>query len=344
MGDAAKPPLAGVSRALPLLILTLAACSPSPGGQSKEDKEKAANWRGMIRDGPALESSDAVPDPVILTYRVVTPQEAEALNAEVPVSTAPMVPAKPFHLPAGMSEESRHAAVDCMTAAIYYEANSESEAGQRSVAQVVLNRIRHPAFPKSVCEVIFQGSERPTGCQFTFTCDGALDRRPDQVRWARARVYAEQALDGAVEKSVGLSTHYHTKWVVPYWREDLTKLAVTGAHIFYQWQGGYTLPARAQAANVEVLPRKLAASIPDFVRIAPGSREAGNAPLLRPDGQIAPLSDIRSGLVADDHANALPDSRNRATVPMMARDPRLKADDAPGRLAADERQGGLEAN
>lgn len=316
------------------LSLVLAACSPSPGGMGNADKDKAPNWHGMIRDGPALESSDAAPEPVLLTYRVVSPEEAEALNAQMPVSTAPMSPAQPFRLPAAMSQESRHAAVDCMAAAIYYEAGAESETGQRAVAQVVLNRIRHPAFPKSVCEVIFQGSERPTGCQFTFTCDGALDRRPDPARWTRARGYAEQALDGAVEKSVGLATHYHTRQVVPYGREDLTKLAVIGAHIFYQWQGGYTLPARASAATIEVLPRKLATSIPDFVRIAPGSREAGNAPLLRPDGQIAPLSDMRPYPIAEERP---------APSSGSGRDPRLKADDKSGRLAADERAGSPKA-
>ena len=329
MRDAPKHTLSGAGCVLALSLL-LVACSPSPGDKGHADEARAPDWHGMIRDGPALESGDAAPEPVILTYRVVSPEEAEALNAQMPVSTAPMSAAAPFRLPAAMSQESRHAAVDCMTAAIYYEAGSEGETDQRSIAQVVLNRIRHPAFPKSVCDVVFQGSERPTGCQFTFTCDGALDRRPDPARWAQARAYAEQALDGTVEKAVGLSTHYHARQVAPYPREDLTKLAVIGGHIFYQWQGGHGLPARAQATAIEMLPRKLAASIPDFVRIGPSSREAGNAPLLRPDGQIAPLSDLRAAsLTTDDRAGAMPGSR----------DPHLKTDDKPGRPTADERSG-----
>jgi spore germination cell wall hydrolase CwlJ-like protein len=75
---------------------------------------------------------------------------------------------------------------DCLTAAIYYEAASEPDDGQRAVAQVVLNRVAHPAYPKTVCGVVYQGSERGTGCQFTFTCDGALARKPSRYFWDRA--------------------------------------------------------------------------------------------------------------------------------------------------------------
>ncbi|MCZ3110870.1 cell wall hydrolase, partial [Acinetobacter baumannii] len=66
-------------------------------------------------------------------------------------------------------------AIDCMAAAVLYEAGDDA-VGQRAVAQVVINRVRHPAFPKTICAVVFQGSDRATGCQFTFTCDGALVR------------------------------------------------------------------------------------------------------------------------------------------------------------------------
>jgi hypothetical protein len=104
---------------------------------------------------------------------------------------------------------------------------------------VVLNRVRHPAFPKSVCAVVFQGSDRATGCQFTFTCDGALARVPSAAGWARAREVADQALAGKVYAPVGWSTHYHTNWVVPYWSGTLVKAANVGSQIFYRWGGGW---------------------------------------------------------------------------------------------------------
>jgi hypothetical protein len=101
----------------------------------------------------------------------------------------------------------------------------------------VLNRARHPAFPAGICAVVFQGATRATGCQFTFTCDGALARTPSPAALLRARAIAEAALDGAVDARIGLATHYHADYVVPRWREDMVKLARQGAHLFYRWPG-----------------------------------------------------------------------------------------------------------
>jgi hypothetical protein len=101
----------------------------------------------------------------------------------------------------------------------------------------VLNRLRHPAFPKTVCGVVFQGAERATGCQFTFTCDGALARTPSAAAWKRARDIAGKALRGSVYKSVGWATHYHTDWVVPYWSASLDKIAELHTHLFFRWTG-----------------------------------------------------------------------------------------------------------
>ena len=125
----------------------------------------------------------------------------------------------------------------CLTMAVYYEAASESDAGQRAVAQVVLNRVAHPSYPGTVCGVVFQGSERRTGCQFTFTCDGSLERKPVPAFWDRASRVARQALAGAVYAPVGLATHYHTVAIHPYWADSLHKQTTIGAHIFYRWRG-----------------------------------------------------------------------------------------------------------
>jgi len=138
----------------------------------------------------------------------------------------------------------RERALSCLTAAIYYEAASEPDDGQRAVAQVVLNRMAHPAYPKSVCGVVFQGSERATGCQFTFTCDGALMRKTSRYFWSRAETVARAALGGYVYAPVGLATHYHTFAVHPYWADSLNFIGQIGAHRFYRMQG----PAGASGA------------------------------------------------------------------------------------------------
>lgn len=131
----------------------------------------------------------------------------------------------------------RTRALQCLTAAIYYEARSEPDAGQRAVAQVVLNRVAHPSYPNTVCGVVFQGSERTTGCQFSFTCDGSMARKPQPLFWARAEQVASAALSGFVYTPAGLATHYHTIAVHPYWAPKLAYLGTIGAHRFYKFPG-----------------------------------------------------------------------------------------------------------
>ncbi len=151
------------------------------------------------------------------------------------------------------SGQDRDRALQCMALAIAYEAGFEPPAGQQAVGEVILNRTRHAAYPKTVCNVVFQGSARRTGCQFTFTCDGALRRPlPDRVMQA-AREVARQVLDGNAEPRVGGATHYHANYVRPYWAPSLIRVGQIGAHIFYRAPGSADGPARyAGTAEPEI--------------------------------------------------------------------------------------------
>jgi spore germination cell wall hydrolase CwlJ-like protein len=192
---------------------------------------------GKDYEAPApTEPSFLTDEPPVLQLRQTTPEEAFRANAAIPISKAPNPPAPPFYL-AETDPAAKERSVDCLTAAIHYEAASEGAVGQRAVAQVVLNRLRHAAYPKTVCGVVFEGSGRTTGCQFTFTCDGSLARKPNPAAWSRAKAVAEAALAGSVMPYVGLATHYHTVYVTPYWTPTLVKVARIGLHIFYRWQG-----------------------------------------------------------------------------------------------------------
>jgi len=165
---------------------------------------------------------------------------AEEVNELRPFAKLPIRPMKPFVLQASGADRAR--AVQCLSEAVYYEAAREPEVGQEAVAQVVLNRMRHPAYPKSVCGVVYQGSARATGCQFTFTCDGSLRWAPQAALWKRARTVAERALAGYVDKAVGSATHYHAQYVSPYWAPTLVKMTQVGQHIFYRWTGPWGEP------------------------------------------------------------------------------------------------------
>ena len=169
-----------------------------------------------------------------------TPEMAQDINALRPFSTLPIRAMRPFVLQTSADEAAR--AVTCLTQAVYFESATEPKLGQEAVAQVVLNRLRHPAYPKSICGVVYQGAGRPTGCQFTFTCDGSLARTPNPGLWAQAQSVARQALGGFVVKQVGSATHYHAGYVAPYWAPTLVKMVQVGQHIFYRWTGPWGEP------------------------------------------------------------------------------------------------------
>jgi len=202
-------------------------------------------------------AEQTAPEPPPLLVRNIAPTEALAVNGKIPVASGPNPAAAPFSV-ASLDSTTRSRALECLTSAVYYEAGSQSDDGERAVAQVVLNRVRHPAFPSTVCGVVYQGSTRATGCQFTFTCDGSLQRRPDSEGWARAKRIAEAALNGAVFAPVGLATHYHADYVVPYWASTLAKNAVVGAHLFYRWAGNWGRPGAFTAKYARQEPNSAA--------------------------------------------------------------------------------------
>jgi hypothetical protein len=229
---------------------------PGPGGKTAAPRPQAT---APVAPAPlelAQETFTLAPEEV----RPLTPDEARRANAEILPATLPILPARPFLAPVA-DVESYGRALDCLTAAVYYEAGSEIPQGQAAVAQVVVNRMRHPAYPKTICGVVFQGSERTTGCQFTFTCDGSLARTPSVLGWARARAVAGAALNGGVVTGVGMATHYHADFVVPYWAPKLVKIGQIGAHIFYRWPGGWGLPNAftGRYALIEPIQLKMAA-------------------------------------------------------------------------------------
>ena len=123
----------------------------------------------------------------------------------------------------------------CLAEAIYYEARSETLAGQMAVAEVVINRSRHRAYPDTICGVVYQGAERRTGCQFTFTCDGSMINAPYGRGWERAQNVADHALMGFARPVTNRATHYHTTAVDPVWNDSLVRTRRIGSHIFYRF-------------------------------------------------------------------------------------------------------------
>jgi len=285
------------------------------------------NWRrkgGQSRARPfamvllAMGGSSCVPVAMSATRNVdaavIQLGPATPFQPAAPVigETAPAAPVQPGTLTAASAYAFQGTPIDqlrsldCLAQAIYYEAASESEDGQRAVAQVVLNRVRHPAWPNTVCGVVYQGPMRAGGgCQFTFTCDGSLLRRAGGPSWARARILAAEALSGRVFEPVGLSTHYHTTAVSPSWGPRLSRTVLIGAHQFYALPGS------------------------GGTRGAFSVRYAGGEPLARPNPILFPRAGLQTRF--DALAMTTPaELRAAAVMPSdIAPDPRWTAQNLP---------------
>jgi hypothetical protein len=285
------PAVALLASALLLPILSLSA-------SANTDKARASTPKATATEGPA--PGTILPG----SLRPLSADVALDINRSIPFSTAPNVAAPPFVL-AGDAAARAHA-LNCLTAAIYYEAGNESEAGKEAVAQVVLNRVRHPAYPASVCGVVFEGSTQPPGCQFTFTCDGSLVRPPEWPAWAASEKVAADALAGKVFAPVGLSTHYHADYVVPYWETSLAKVAQVGTHIFYRWPGAWGQPAafRARYSGKESDPSALRAAALMNAGLWPHDLDAGDRAdvRLKADPRLQLLGVVR--LLATSEGNS----------------------------------------
>jgi spore germination cell wall hydrolase CwlJ-like protein len=268
-----------------------------------------------------------LPPPDLL--RPLSPEQAVKENADRPFVKRPDTPATKFVLKAAPEDKDR--ALTCLTQAVYYEAAGEGADGERAVAQVIINRMRHPGYPSSICGVVYQGSERGTGCQFTFTCNGSLLRQPSPDLWARARKIAQDALSGKVFAPVGHATHYHADYVLPYWADSLDKSVQIGRHIFYRLRGslGEKNAFSQRYAGTEPIVRP-----PDAALILPPTattEQLANA--LLSDNVNGTTKDVEKAgppppppLAADLSAGSLIADGQTPAPPPPARKPRLPAD------------------
>jgi Cell Wall Hydrolase len=122
----------------------------------------------------------------------------------------------------------------CLAIAIYFEARGEPVSGQVAVGQVIMNRVRSPLFPETICGVVYQG-QMQKGCQFSFTCDGKTDTPRNDEQWAQAQDISKKITAGELWlPEVGYSTYYHANYVNPYWAGSMSKIDKIGRHIFYK--------------------------------------------------------------------------------------------------------------
>lgn len=130
----------------------------------------------------------------------------------------------------------------CLAEGIYFEARGEPVKGQAAVSQVILNRVRNPHYPNSICGVVYQNKHWTNRCQFSFACDRIRDRINNRKLYDLALHVAAETTAGRIWlPEVGSSTHYHATYVNPRWNRKMKRLGRIGLHIFYRtYNGGWS--------------------------------------------------------------------------------------------------------
>jgi len=227
------PPL---PKAKPANIATIAASqkaikiTPASYSSDEEEDTPAPAAKRMIAT-PAIPSG-----PVVLVPPVTQPQPIPQPKSNAVViapKTGAVAIAPKASSPVLVQQRIKTAELTCLARAVYFESRSESEMGQLAVAKVVLNRLKDPNFPKTICGVVYQGSERRNSCQFSFACDGLPDVVRSAEAWARSKRIAERALADDPAIRMLHAVNYHADYVNPRWSKTMKRLVRIGHHIFY---------------------------------------------------------------------------------------------------------------
>jgi spore germination cell wall hydrolase CwlJ-like protein len=188
--------------------------------------------------------------------------------------------------------------LDCLTDAVYYEARGETKRGQQAVATVVLNRVKSPSFPKTVCGVVFQRAGG--GCQFSFACDGSMRRGREQDAWVDARHVAARALAGYVLRDIGSATHFHTTDVAPQWGPRMLRVAQVGLHVFYRFNPHADDAPVAEPPPQQAVYTALPADNPPTLRLAAAILQKPDAAPPAPTAPPVAAKDVKAAPKAPD--------------------------------------------
>jgi len=205
--------------------------------------------------------------------------------------------------------------LDCLTQAVYFEARGESQRGQAAVATVIMNRVKNPKFPKTVCGVVYQGSDHRNGCQFSFACDGMVERVAESTAWSRARQVAARALSGVALRDVGSATHFHTTNVSPQWGSQMLRVAQVGLHVFYRFNPHAPRTVVRDEVDGEAVFTSARVSTPTPIRLAAAvvAPSAGDA--AQPVAQTTPAPKVQPVPRIELPPSSLPIARTDTTAP-----------------------------
>ena len=200
------------SWAVACLTLFLLAGQASAADQA-EKADAAKSKAGVLEEKASAKGGQAPPAPA----ETISKTEAQAVDP--------------------IGEEPLDGAVTCLARTIYWEAKGEGDVGMQAVANVVMNRLRHKGFPKTICGVVKQGHEQGA-CQFSWWCDGQRDNAKEQEPYTLAKEMARKALNRQLEDRTHGALYYHHQGLTPSWSKQYIRTVEVGGHIFYKPVGG----------------------------------------------------------------------------------------------------------
>jgi len=228
-----------VGSAIALAAMLSSYVAASSVMSDKAEAQAAARWQDKAVAYQNVTSVNRITDKaqVSVTAALTVDDFLSISNVSTPirdyVQTQSLTPVTFAHHKAAQFIKSEQI---CLAQAVYYEARSERRSGQIAVAEVVQNRVKSKHYPNSICGVVYQGSGRKSGCQFSFTCDGSMDNMPKGKHWDNAlKVAAFMQTHDFVPLTKG-ATHYHTTAIKPAWSTDLRFDRQIGTHKFYRFR------------------------------------------------------------------------------------------------------------
>jgi len=145
-----------------------------------------------------------------------------------------------FTLFMGRVVDAEEKEIACLAEAVYFEARSEGLLSQLGVAVVILNRAKLNSYPSNLCDVVhqsrlWQGNPVRNKCMFSYWCDGKPERITDSDAYERSLFVAKMALNGITIELIRNATHYHARYVKPFWStsDRFKRLGRFDTHIFY---------------------------------------------------------------------------------------------------------------
>jgi spore germination cell wall hydrolase CwlJ-like protein len=161
--------------------------------------------------------------------------QAQSALAQHPPPGAAANPAAAYVRTNALAGRDMDREIDCLALNVYFEARGEPMRGRYAVAAVTLNRVAHPDFPDSICQVVKQGAELGRHrCQFSWACDANADRPRDAAAWAAAREVAFESLFMDEPDPTDGALYFHATRVRPSWSSSMVKVAHIGKHVYYR--------------------------------------------------------------------------------------------------------------